>query len=58
MPREGGSASEYDDAMTEQLLGVAADVLRSFGSAFGGKHLAIVGRRAVVLDGNVDRTRP
>jgi Nucleotidyl transferase AbiEii toxin, Type IV TA system len=43
MPRDGGSASEYDDAMTEQLLGVAADVLRSFGSAFGGKHLAIVG---------------
>lgn len=43
MPRDGGSAHDYDDAMTEQLLGVAADVLRSFGSAFGGKHLAIVG---------------
>lgn len=43
MPRDGASAHDYDDAMTEQLLGVAADVLRSFGSAFGGKHLAIVG---------------
>ena len=29
--------------MSEQLLGLAADVLRSFGSAFGGRHLAIVG---------------
>lgn len=35
--------ADYDDAMTEQLLGIAADVLRSFGSAFGGRHLAIVG---------------
>lgn len=34
---------DYDDAMTERLLGIAADVLRSFGSAFGGRHLAIVG---------------
>ncbi|MEX1009096.1 MAG: hypothetical protein WD271_14800 [Acidimicrobiia bacterium] len=34
---------DYDDATTERLLGIAADVLRSFGSAFGGKHLAIVG---------------
>jgi hypothetical protein len=29
--------------MSEKLLGAAADVLRSFGSAFGGRHLAIVG---------------
>lgn len=29
--------------MSEKLLGLAADVLRSFGSAFGGRHLAIVG---------------
>lgn len=36
-------AVDYDDPMSERLLGVAADVLRSFGSAFGGKHLAIVG---------------
>ncbi len=43
MPRDRGRIHDYDDAMTEQLLGVAADVLRSFGSAFGGKHLAIVG---------------
>ena len=37
------SAGGYDDPMSERLLGVAADVLRSFGSAFGGRHLAIVG---------------
>lgn len=36
-------AGGYDDPMSERLLGVAADVLRSFGSAFGGRHLAIVG---------------
>jgi len=36
-------ASDYDDPMGRRLLGVAADVLRSFGSAFGGQHLAIVG---------------
>lgn len=36
-------AADYDDPMSERLLGVAADVLRSFGSAFGGRHLAIVG---------------
>lgn len=35
--------SGYDDAATERLLGVAADVLRCFGSAFGGRHLAMVG---------------
>ena len=29
--------------MSERLLGIAADVLRSFGSAFGGRHLAIIG---------------
>ncbi len=29
--------------MSSRLLGIAADVLRSFGSAFGGRHLAIVG---------------
>lgn len=29
--------------MSEKLLGSAADVLRSFGSAFGGRHLAIIG---------------
>lgn len=33
----------YDDPMSRRLLGIAADVLRSFGSAFGGRHLAIVG---------------
>jgi len=36
-------AGDYDDPMSERLLGIAADVLRSFGSAFGGRHLAIVG---------------
>jgi hypothetical protein len=36
-------AHDYTDPMSLQLLGIAADVLRSFGSAFGGKHLAIVG---------------
>jgi Nucleotidyl transferase AbiEii toxin, Type IV TA system len=34
---------DYDGELTERLLGIAADVLRSFGSAFGGRHLAIVG---------------
>ena len=34
---------DYSDPMSEKLLGLAADVLRSFGSAFGGRHLAIVG---------------
>lgn len=37
------NASAYDDPMSQRLLGIAADVLRSFGSAFGGRHLAIVG---------------
>ncbi|MCL2583814.1 MAG: nucleotidyl transferase AbiEii/AbiGii toxin family protein [Streptosporangiales bacterium] len=36
-------AADYDDPMSARLLGTAADVLRSFGSAFGGRHLAIVG---------------
>ena len=36
-------AWDYDDPMSERLLRIAADVLRSFGSAFGGRHLAIVG---------------
>jgi hypothetical protein len=36
-------ALDYDDPMCARLLGTAADVLRSFGSAFGGRHLAIVG---------------
>jgi hypothetical protein len=43
MPPDRGQQHDYDDAMNGQLLGVAAYVLRSFGSAFGGKHLAIVG---------------
>jgi hypothetical protein len=37
------TASEYSDPMSDRMLGMAADVLRSFGSAFGGRHLAIVG---------------
>lgn len=37
------TARDYGDPMSEKLLGAAADVLRSFGSAFGGRHLAIVG---------------
>lgn len=36
-------AVDYGDPMCVRLLGTAADVLRSFGSAFGGRHLAIVG---------------
>jgi hypothetical protein len=37
------TAEDYSDPMSEKLLGAAADVLRSFGSAFGGRHLAIIG---------------
>lgn len=37
------TAHDYSDPMSEKILGLAADVLRSFGSAFGGRHLAIVG---------------
>lgn len=40
---DSASAGSYDDPMSGRILGIAADVLRSFGSAFGGKHLAIVG---------------
>jgi hypothetical protein len=43
MPDDRVRASDYDDPMSNRLLGIAADVLRSFGSAFGGRHLAIVG---------------
>jgi hypothetical protein len=43
MPGDNATARDYDDQMSERLLGIAADVLRSFGSAFGGRHLAIVG---------------
>jgi hypothetical protein len=43
MADDNARAGAYDDPMSERLLGVAADVLRSFGSAFGGRHLAIVG---------------
>lgn len=43
MVADGTGPSSYDDPMSERLLGIAADVLRSFGSAFGGRHLAIVG---------------
>lgn len=37
------TADGYSDPMSERLLGTAADVLRSFGTSFGGRHLAIVG---------------
>ena len=43
MAADDTRASGYDDPMSERLLAIAADVLRSFGSAFGGRHLAIVG---------------
>lgn len=43
MPGDGLRASDYHDPMSDLLLGIAADVLRSFGGAFGGRHLAIVG---------------
>jgi hypothetical protein len=43
MPDDRARASDYDDPMSHRMLGLAADVLRSFGSAFGGRHLAIVG---------------
>lgn len=43
MANDDAHASAYDDPMSGRLLGIAADVLRSFGSAFGGKHLAIIG---------------
>jgi len=40
---DDATSEDYSDPMAERLLGMAADVLRSFGSAFGGRHLAIVG---------------
>lgn len=43
MDTDQALAADYDDPMSDRLLGIAADVLRSFGSAFGGRHLAIVG---------------
>jgi hypothetical protein len=43
MPDDWARAGDYDDPMSERLLGISADVLRSFGSDFGGKHLAIIG---------------
>jgi hypothetical protein len=43
MHGDQAKADDYDDPMCARLLGTAADVLRSFGSAFGGRHLAIVG---------------
>ncbi len=43
MADDRARASDYSDPMSDRLLGIAADVLRSFGSAFGGRHLAIVG---------------
>lgn len=43
MADDRAQAGDYTDPMSDRLLGVAADVLRSFGSAFGGKHLAIIG---------------
>lgn len=36
-------AEDYDDPSGRRTLGIAADVLRSFGSGIGGHHLAIVG---------------
>jgi hypothetical protein len=49
VPDDRARASDYDDPMSGRLLGIAADVLRSFGSAFGGRHLAIVGGAAPAL---------
>lgn len=43
MADDAARAGAYDDPMSQRLLGIVADVLRSFGSAFGGRHLAIVG---------------
>ncbi len=49
MAGEDATATDYDDPMSDRLLGIAADVLRSFGSAFGGRHLAIIGGTAPSL---------
>lgn len=43
MVDDNATSGAYTDPMAKRLLGMAADVLRSFGSAFGGHHLAIVG---------------
>jgi hypothetical protein len=53
-------ATDYDDPMCARLLGTAADVLRSFGSAFGGRHLAIVGGAvpSLLVGGVPRRMRP
>ena len=42
-------AWDYHDPAGTRMLGIAADVLRSFGSGIGGHHLAIVGGLAPVL---------
>jgi hypothetical protein len=54
------SAADYDDPMCVRLLGTTADILRSFGSAFGGRHLAIVGGAVPsLLAGRIpERLRP
>jgi len=53
-------ATDHDDPMCARLLGTAADVLRSFGSAFGGRHLAIVGGAvpSLLVGGVPRRMRP
>ncbi|HEY0640580.1 MAG TPA: hypothetical protein VGD67_23365 [Pseudonocardiaceae bacterium] len=43
MAAEKRAARDYGDTMGALHAGAAADVLRSFGSAFGGHHIAIVG---------------
>ncbi len=43
MAGDEAGIGDYDSELTEPLLGIAADVLRSFGSAFGDRHLAIIG---------------
>ena len=43
MAADDRTVGDYESIDTPLLLGIAADVLRSFGSAFGGRHLAIVG---------------
>lgn len=60
MHDDQAKAAAYDDPMCSKLLGTAADVLRSFGSAFGGRHLAIVGGAVPSLLASrlPDRLRP
>jgi hypothetical protein len=60
MHDDQATAAAYDDPMCSKLLGTAADILRSFGSAFGGRHLAIVGGAVPsLLVGKLpDRLRP